>query len=575
VKRTADKLLVVDDDANNRDMLSRRLIRRGYEVDVAEDGQAALDKVLRENYDLVLLDQMMPGMSGLDVLRLLRGTYSQSDLPVIMVTAIDQSQAVVEALDHGANDYVVKPVDMPIVVARIQSQLARSRADRLLKVSDPLTGLSNRVLLLARLAESAGQSQASSSMALLLLNLDGFKTINDSFGHSVGDQILVNVAGRFRGVVAEAGITAEESLVARIGGDEFVILVERALGENQPARLADSLLACLAEPVLWNGVRVPVSASIGVMVSRDPGSTPEELLRDADLAMYRAKELGKHCWQVFEPALRARAQARVSMAIDMRHAVERGELLTVYQPKIDLATRRITGFEALLRWQHPQRGMVYPVDFIPVAEETGLIIPLGGWILRTACLQLREWQEQFPVHPPLSMNVNLSVKQLLDPSIVDLVRAVLEETGVPPKTLKLELTESCVMSGVGHATEILSQLQAMGVGLKLDDFGTGYSSLSYLKALHFDSLKIDRSFISKLGEDAESHAIVETIVELAHTLHMSVVAEGIESEQQLHALTGMGCDTGQGFYFSEPVRGDAAERLLESMYGVKQPLPVA
>ena len=570
MKRTISKLLVVDDDANNRDMLSRRLVRRGYEVDVAEDGQSALDQILRENYDLVLLDQMMPGMSGLDVLRLLRGTYSQSDLPVIMVTAIDQSQAVVEALDQGANDYVVKPVDMPVVLARIQSQLSRSRADKLLKISDPLTGLSNRVLLLDRLAETAAHREAGSAVALLLLDLDGFKIINDSFGHSAGDQILVNVASRLQVAMAGSGIPQDMSLVARIGGDEFVVLLEQLTGENQPAQLAESLLSCLAEPVLWNGIRVPVSASIGVIVSKDPGSTPEELLRDADLAMYHAKELGKHCWQMFEPALRLRAQARMSLAIDMRHAVERDELLAVYQPKIKLATRQISGFESLLRWRHPERGMVYPTEFIPVAEETGLIIPLGEWILRTACLQLREWQDKFPMTPPLSMNVNLSVQQLVDSNIVARVQAVLDETGIPASSLKLELTESCLMTGVDQATEVLGQLQAMHVGLKLDDFGTGYSSLSYLKALHFDSLKIDRSFVSKLGEDLETHAIVETIVELAHTLHMTVVAEGIENEHQLSALDTMGCDTGQGFYFSEPVGKDAAEQLLVAMYGVKQ-----
>ncbi|HEY4362788.1 MAG TPA: EAL domain-containing protein [Bryobacteraceae bacterium] len=564
MKQSAHRLLVVDDDSNNRDMLSRRLMRRGYEVDVAEDGKSAVDKVLRENYDLVLLDQMMPGMSGLDVLRLLRGTYSQSDLPVIMVTALDQSQAVVEALDHGANDYVVKPVDMPVVMARIQSQLARSRAEKITKTSDALTGLSNRSLLLNRLSVSSARN--GSALALLLLDLDGFKTVNDSFGHSAGDHLLIDVAGRLRRTLSDAGIVGERSLVARIGGDEFVILVEDAAGEHLVEQLADSLLASMAEPVLWNGMRVPVSASIGITVARATTASPEDLLREADLAMYRAKELGKRRWHMFEFGLRERAEARMAMSMDMRRAVERHELVAVYQPKISLATRRINGFESLLRWQHPERGMVYPTEFIPVAEENGLIIPFGEWILRTACLQLRDWQEKFPLQPPLSMNVNLSVQQLVDPNIVERVQAILRETGIPPECLKLELTESCVMTGVESATETLNQLQAMNVGLKLDDFGTGYSSLSYLKVLHFDSLKIDQSFVSKMGDDPEANAIVETIVELAHTLHMNVVAEGIETEQQLQALTDLGCDVGQGYLFSKPLEKEAAEQLLREMY---------
>ena len=567
MKQAANKLLVVDDDANNRDMLSRRLIRRGYEVDVAEDGQSAVDKILTENYDLVLLDQMMPGMTGLDVLRLLRGTYSQSELPVIMVTALDHSQAVVEALDHGANDYVVKPVDMPVVMARIQSQLARSRTDRMMKISDPLTGLSNRVLLMDRLSEGSARNQ--SVLVVLLLDLDGFKTVNDSFGHGAGDHILVDVAGRLRCAVADAGFAPEQSLTARIGGDEFVIVLERVVSESQVEQLADALLASMTRPVLWNAIQVPISASIGVIVSRAAGIPPEDLLRDADLAMYRAKELGKRRWHLFEPGLRERAQARMSLSMDMRHAIERDELVAVYQPKVSIATRRISGFESLLRWRHPERGMVYPTEFIPVAEENGLIIPFGEWILRTACYQLREWQEKFPLFPPLSMNVNLSVQQLVDPNIVERVRVILEETGIPAESLKLELTESCVMTGVRHATDTLNQLQAMKVGLKLDDFGTGYSSLSYLKALHFDSLKIDQSFVSKMGEDPEANAIVQAIVDLAHTLHMNVVAEGIETEQQFRALAELGCDVGQGYLFSKPLEREGAEELLQSMYGQK------
>jgi len=560
-----NRLLVVDDDANNRDMLSRRLIRRGYNVQVAEDGQQALDKIFRDHFDLILLDQMMPGMSGLDLLRLLRATYSQSELPVIMVTAVDESETVVEALNQGANDYVMKPVDLPVVAARIQAQLARSHTDRTTKMSDQLTGLCNRSMLSSRLASALiAQRRADRGLlAVLLLDLDGFKLVNDSFGHSTGDQLLIEVASRLRNIAGACGYS-DPSSVARIGGDEFVVLIEKAENPDQVSATAQAILMSLTRPMYLKGVQVSVAASVGMALTRDGNCTPEDLLRDADLAMYRAKELGKNRCERFEPELRERVNARLTAAIDLRHAVERGELLALYQPKVELATRKIVGFEALLRWRHPQQGLVGPGVFIPIAEETGLIISIGDWILQEACRQLKIWQAKFPSEPPISMNVNLSVKQLSDPLLLSRVKKVLDETGIAAETLKLELTESALIPEIDAAAGVLSELRALHVGLKLDDFGTGYSSLSYLRNLHFDSLKIDRSFVSKLGSDEDTHAIVGTIVNLAHTLHMNVVAEGIETEQQLTELVELGCDSGQGYYFAKPLDTDAAEKLLET-----------
>jgi diguanylate cyclase (GGDEF)-like protein len=565
VQDGAGRLLIVEDDAANRNLLRRRLVRFGYSVEVAEDGPSALLKISQAQYDLVLLDQMMPGMSGLDLLKLLRATYSANELPVIMVTAVDQSEKIVEALDQGANDYVAKPVDMPVVMARIQAQLARSKADRHTKLSDPLTGLSNRLLLSARLAEAIARPRdpGAASLAILLLDLDGFKIVNDSFGHAAGDRLLLEVAERMKSSIAKCELT-KRATIARIGGDEFVILIERLDHANQPQQVAAAVLECLAQPIQLHGLSVTITGSIGIVSSTDEHVSPEHLLRDADLAMYRAKELGKNRWQMFDLSLRERVQTRMATAIELRHAVERGELLAVYQPMVHLQTRTILGFEVLLRWQHPERGLLPPAEFISVAEETGLIIPIGQWIIGQACRQLQIWQNRFPACPPLTMNVNVSVKQLKDPNLLAHVQRILAETGISPESLQLELTESAVISELESAKDVLAKIQALRVGLKLDDFGTGYSSLSYLRTLHFDSLKIDRSFVERLASDPESRAIVETIMSLAGTLRMKVDAEGIETEPQLGELIKLGCATGQGYLFSKPIEAEAAEKLLEA-----------
>ena len=470
---------------------------------------------------------------------------------------------MVDALASGANDYMLKPVDMPIATARIQAQLLRSRIDREGKLLDPLTGLSNRALLIERLTSSIakqGDGALPGVTALVLLGLDGFKAVNESYGHGAGDQLLIEVGARLKSRQA-AGSHCH--VAARIGADEFVVLLENLENMEHARAETAALLACLNQPVQLHGKSISMSASAGItFITGD--CRPEDLLRDSGLAMYRAKALGKNRYELFDPVLGERAQARMSMATDLHHAIERGELVAFYQPKIDLPSRSIVGFEALLRWRHPKLGLVSPAEFIPIAEQTGLIIPIGEWVQNQACRQLMAWHAKYPSAPPLSMNVNLSVKQLSDPDLVDRVARILAETGIPPETLKLELTESSLMTDILSANDVLAALQALHVGLKLDDFGTGYSSLSHLRTLHFDSLKIDPSFVRRVATDRETRAIIETIVNLARTLHMNVVAEGIETEDQLAELIDVGCDTGQGFLFSRPLPAEAAEKLLDA-----------
>jgi EAL domain-containing protein (putative c-di-GMP-specific phosphodiesterase class I) len=372
---------------------------------------------------------------------------------------------------------------------------------------------------------------------------------------------LKQIAGRLKNSLSESGIAPGTFAIVRTGGGEFVILLDHG-SHDQSWQLAESLLLSFGAPVHFGELHHEISASVGVVVDDSGERIAEDLLRDAGLAARSAREVGKNRWQRFDPGMLDHAQARMSIAIDLSHAIERGELLAVYQPEVDLATREIVGFECLLRWRRAGLGCRQPSEFIGTAEETNLIIPIGAWVVEQACRQLKVWQTKFPRARPLTMNVNLSVKQLADPSLVDCVQRSLMETGIPPQTLAFELTESSLITEIDSAGEMLARLRSLGVGLKLDDFGTGYSSLNYLRTIQFDSLKIDRSFVSKVASNPETSAIVEMIVRLAHGLNMNVVAEGIEDLHQLAEAARLGCDTAQGYYFSVPLEKDAAERLL-------------
>ena len=422
---------------------------------------------------------------------------------------------------------------------------------------DALTGLPNRAHFTDRLHQViSGRKECSDrSFAVLFLDADRFKVINDSLGHMFGDQLLIGIAERLKKCLRPG------DMVARLGGDEFTVLLEHIQDQSEAVLVAERVQKELSQPFDLSDREVFTSASIGIAL--DIGyNQPEEILRDADTAMYRAKLMGKARYQVFDKNMHSDVMNVLEIETDLRRGVDRKEFCVHYQPIMSLKTERITGFEALIRWQHPERGLLLPDDFIRVAEETELIIPIGEYVLFEACRQVRTWQTRSLEYAELSVSVNLSCKQFQQPGLSKLVSRVLQETGLEPRFLSLEITESVVMDNIEAAVITMKELRALGVQLSIDDFGTGYSSLSYLHRFPMNTLKIDRSFVSNMHQNNENMEIVRTIVMLARNLGMDVIAEGLETEPQLWKLLMLGCDYGQGYFFYAPADAQVVEELL-------------
>jgi diguanylate cyclase (GGDEF)-like protein len=435
------------------------------------------------------------------------------------------------------------------------------------KVTDPLTGLPNRLLFIDRLGRLIKHAKRRKDhlFAVLFLDLDGFKMINDSLGHLAGDQLLLAVSARLEKCLRLADTVArlgETFTMARLGGDEFTVLLDdlKDLGDARLA--ADRLMKVLAPPFILAGKEVFTSVSIGIALSNSSYENPDDMLRDADTAMYRAKTSGKARYEVFDADMRASLVARLQVETDLRHGLERGEFRNFYQPIVALDSGRIVGFEALLRWQHPTRGLIGPEEFIRVAEETGLIRELGWWNLREACRQLSDWKEHSDNYLNFTMNVNLSAKQFLQPNLVEEIAGLIRELAFSPETLKLEITESTVMIDPAATAKMLQKIKSLGILLAIDDFGTGYSSLSYLHRFPLDTLKIDRSFISGVGHSGEGMEIAQTIMPMAKNLQLDVIAEGVETIEQVALLKKLQCKYAQGYYFSKPLAAEEVALLL-------------
>ncbi len=576
------KILVVDDEVGLERLIRQRFRKKiktkEFDFLFAPNGIAALDQLQAEGeVDMVLTDINMPSMDGLTLLTHL--AKIDQTLKAVVMSAYGDIPNIRRAMNRGAFDFLTKPIDFQDLEVTIQKTLAfvqqvrqaqqqvQQAQQALLHAAyyDSLTNLPNRSWFVQRLTQLIEQQHQNPRFcyAVLFIDLDRFKLINDSLGHTIGDLLLKNVAQRL------CHCLPESSVVARLGGDEFAVLLESIQSLTEATTIADQIQVQFQQPFQLEHTEVYSEASIGIALSQTESryERPEEMLRDADVAMYCAKAQGKGRFEVFDPVMQIRAKEYLDLENDLRRAIDRGELGLHYQPIVATETGLLHSFETLVRWQHPTQGMVSPSKFIPLAEETRLVVPLGWWVFETACRQLRRWQQQFPHQQGLCLNVNFSAVQLQQVDLVAQIQRVLQKTGLSGKNLKLEITESYLLENIAAQTTILQQLKELGIQFCIDDFGIGYSSLSRLHEFPIDILKIDRSFIQRIDQGSDSNlATIRMIISLAHSLEMEVVAEGIETPKQMAVLRDLGCNFAQGYLFSRPVASHIAHQFLSSNY---------
>lgn len=560
------RVLIAEDDPVSRRVLQSTLLKMGYEVEVACDGKEAWEALQGEDAPrLAVLDWMMPYMDGPSICRELRNRNSGPYVYTILLTAKAQRDDMISGLESGADDYLVKPFDSSELTVRLragkrvldlQAELISAReAVRAQAVRDPLTGLPNRLLFADRLSTRLCQAERSKqTVGVMFLDLDHFKVINDSLGHNVGDHLLKEVACRLQSCLRDG------DTLARMGGDEFTIILGSSLKPEDPSVVASRLLASLSEPFIIEGRELFVTGSVGISEFPRDGSDVETLVRNADAAMYRAKEQGRNAYRWFTEELSERAMERVSVESALRRALKRNEFALHYQMRVDLQTGLAPGVEALIRWNHPEMGMLSPADFIPVAEEINLMGPISEWVIESACKQNKAWQDAGFLR--MDVAVNISPRLLTQIDLVGCVKTALSHSGLEPRYLTLELTETAVMQNTSNALQVMADLKGVGINLCIDDFGTGYSSLSLLKRLPIDALKIDASFVRHVTTSKDDRSIATAIVAMAHTMNLKVVAEGVETVDQLRLLKDLGCDEIQGYFISRPVPPDELVHLL-------------
>ncbi|MEA2206244.1 MAG: hypothetical protein QOE77_3020 [Blastocatellia bacterium] len=578
---TRAKILVIDDDDQIRHLLLE-IFREEYDCREVGSAEDALLVLAEETFDLVISDINMGGISGLEMVP--RVLKHAPDTVVVMISGQQTIDSAVEAMRVGAFDYITKPLELRHVQAAVRRALShhnlligkrqyethleelvkeRTAEVQHLAYYDQLTDLPNRTLFADRCTQALTTAQREQQpVGILLVSLDRFKTITDTLGHSAGDVVLAESASRLQSCVRKG------DTVSRFEGEEFAILLTQLDTPDDLAEISQLIRDALKPSFRLGGQDVYLTASIGVGISPSNGEDTATMLRNAGAALFRARKMGGDNYQFYAAEMNAQSIKRLALESDLRRAVEHREFITYYQPVVNLATRRIVGMEALVRWQHPELGIVCPADFIGLAEDTGLVVDIGTLVLRTACLQTRAWQARGLNR--LRVAVNVSARQLQHASFLEQVVQVLDETGLDSDCLGLELTETSIIENAESAAERLTELRKLGVSVAIDDFGTGYSSLSYLKQLPIDTVKLDRSFVNDATTNPDDAALVMAVVTLAHNLRLKVIAEGVETEEQMNFLRLLRCDEGQGYLFSKPVPANIFEGLMVSESRLKQ-----
>lgn len=572
-------ILIIDDDPVVRLLATTALQLVGLQTTEAASGEEGLKLFEEYGADAILLDVMMPGgMNGFVTCTKFRLLPGSQHIPVLMMTGLEDMESINQAFEAGATDFLTKPINVPLLGHRVRYMLKASLTTKRLMESeqrlhrmayfDSLTDLPNRQFFLEHLQIIIPLAYRQKlKLGVLFLDLDGFKRINDTLGHHVGDLVLQATSERLRKCLRASDVLIRKTTsqkgdsLARLGGDEFTVLLSTIGVNEDAATVAERIRIYLAEPLNINDHELYTTTSIGIAIFPEDGNTAEELLKNADLAMYYAKRDGGNTFRYFSTEMTKVAQRRLALETHLRKAIERNELDLHYQPQLDLTTGKFCGMEALLRWDSQELGRIYPAEFIPLAEDVGLIIGIGEWVLRKACHQAKNWQDQDASLD--RMAVNVSVMQLLHEGFPSLVAAILDETGLEPHTLELELTESALASDEASILVALHKLKQIGVKLAIDDFGTGYSSLSRLKNFPIDCLKIDQSFVCDIEENSVNTAIVSAVIAMAEGMNMKVIAEGVETEVQLAFLTNKLCNEAQGYLLSKPLSSIKIEELLQ------------
>ncbi len=549
-------VVLADDDPSIRLMVRHVLESEEFDIIEAADGIEAIKAVEKHHPALILLDAVMPGIDGFTTCQQIK-EKGFTDIPVMMITGLDDDASVERAYEVGAIDFITKPIKWAVLKHRVKSVVAKVIAERkvnLLAYRDTLTDLPNRLLFADRLEQATIRAERSkTSMALMLIDIDDFKLVNDSFGHEAGDKLIKAVGDLISKSLRRA------DTIARLGGDEFAVIIEDINGADDAISIADNLTTILEHNVRLDDQETYTSASIGIAIFPEDGDDARVLLKNADTAMFRAKENGRHCFQFYKPEMSVSAMARLDLENSLKAAFENDEFLIHYQPVIDIHKNEVASVEALLRWQHPDKGMIHPDDFVSAAEESGLIVPIGEWMISSVCKQISAWEKAGLEDQNVS--INISPRQFKEQDIVTVFTQALAENNLEGSSVSVEITERTLIDNVGEVEKTLKKLRDMGIKVLLDDFGTGYASLAFLKKFPIDIVKIDNTFIAGIPDNREDSAIVNAIAGLTRGLELTLLAEGVENDRQLDMLKSIGCSYAQGFYWSKALPGAEYEQF--------------